>query len=94
MHVLASDEVNSLIIPLSNLRDILLEVKNEICSHPRLALPNDLHENIWEYCLIMCVPPIVMEYFLIAILSIPLIDNCLEMDLYRVHNLPTLQLEL
>ena len=38
----------------------------------------------------MWVSPIAMEDFLIVILSIPLIDNFLQMDLYEVYNLPAL----
>ena len=38
--------------------------------------------------------PIIMEGFLIIILSIPLADQSLHMDLYRVYNLPALHPEL
>ena len=42
----------------------------------------------------MQVSPIVIKGFLIVILSIPLVDKSLQMDLYEVHNLPTLHPEL
>ena len=46
MHILASHKVNPLIVPPSDLRNILLDVKNEIYSHPRLALHDGLDVNI------------------------------------------------
>ena len=36
----------------------------------------------------------MMEGFLIVILSIPLVDKSLQMDLYKVYNLPVLHPEL
>ena len=38
--------------------------------------------------------PIMMEGFLIVNLLIPLVDKSLQMDLYRVYNLPALHPEL
>ena len=38
MCILASYEVNPLVVPPSDLRNILLDVKNETNSHPRLEL--------------------------------------------------------
>ena len=32
---------------------------------------------------------IIMEDFLLVILTVPLVDKSLQMDLYKVHNLPT-----
>ena len=58
MHVLASHEVILLIVLPFGLRNILLDVKNEICSHPRLAVPDDLNVSIWAYYSDMHVPPL------------------------------------
>ena len=33
--------------------------------------------------------PIVLENYLMLILTVPLIDTSLQMNLYKVHNLPT-----
>ena len=60
----------------------------------QLKLPDNPDNNIWAYYLIMRVTPIVMEDFLLLILSIPLIYKSLKMKLYRVHNLPALKLQL
>ena len=37
---------------------------------------------------------IIMEDFLLVILTVPLVDKSLQMDLYKVHNLPTLHPKL
>ena len=60
----------------------------------RLRLPEDLTKNIWSYYSLMRVTPVVMENFLAIILTVPLIDISLQMNVYRVHNLPTLHPEL
>ena len=81
MHILASCEVNALIIAPSDPRNILLDVKDEFHSHPRLSLSNDLDMIIWVYYSIMHKTPTVMEDFLIIILSILLINRSLQTDL-------------
>ena len=62
--------------------------------NPRLRLPEDPTKNIWSYYSLMRVTPVVMENFLAIILTVPLIDISLQMNVYRVHNLPTLHPEL
>ena len=94
MCVLASHEMKSLIVAPSDLRSILLDVRKEICTHPRLAQPDDPDVNIWGYISIMQASPIVMEDFFLLILSIPLIDKSLQMYPYRVYSLPALHPEL
>ena len=42
----------------------------------------------------MKVTPIVMEDFLLVILTVPLADQSLVMNLYKVHNMPALHPEL
>ena len=42
----------------------------------------------------MEITPIVMDDFLLIILTIPLTDQSLEMDLYKIYNLPALHPEL
>ena len=42
----------------------------------------------------MQVAPIMMEGFLIVFLLIPLVDKSLQMDLYKVYNLPVLHPDL
>ena len=42
----------------------------------------------------MKVTPIIMKNFLLVILTIPLADQSLVMNLYKVHNMPVLHPEL
>ena len=62
--------VNPLIVLLSDLRKSLLDMKDEICLHPRLVLPDDKDVNHWAYYTSMQVLPIVTEDFVVIILSI------------------------
>ena len=61
--------------------------------NPRLQLPEDPNINIWNYS-IMKTTPIVMDDFLLIILTIPLTDQSSEMDLYKIYNLPALHPKL
>ena len=97
MRVLSSKQVNPLIIPppfQDTLRKILAKVKEDMNRNPRLRLPEDPNLNIWNYYTIMKITPIVMDDFLLILLTIPLTDQSLEMDLYKIYNLPTLHPKL
>ena len=84
MRVLSSRQVNPLIIPPDSMRKVLAKVKEDMNRNPRLRLPEDPNFNIWNYYTIMKITPIVMDDFLLILLTIPLTDLSLEMDLYRV----------
>ena len=94
MRVLATYRVNSVMISPYSLRHLLEQVKEDMKRNPRLRLPEDPDENIWSYYSLMRVTPVVMEHFLAVILTIPLLDISLQMNVYKVHNLPTLHPEL
>ena len=74
LRVLSSRQVNPLIIPPDSLRKVLAQVKEDMKRTPRLQLPEDPNFNIWNYYLIMKITPIVMDDFLLIILTIPLTD--------------------
>ena len=94
LRVLSSKQVNPLIIPPDALRKVLAHIKDDMRRNPRLQLPEDPNVNIWNYYPIMKITPIVMDDFLLIILTIPLTDQSLEMNLYKVYNLPALHPEL
>ena len=94
LRVLSTRQVNPLIIPLDTLQKVLAKVKEDMNRNPRLKLPKDLNLNIWNYYTIMKITPIVMDDFLLILLTIPLTDQSLEMDLYKIYNLPTLHPKL
>ena len=94
LRVLSSKQVNPLIIPPDSLRKVLAQVKEDMKRNPRLQLPKDPNINIWNYYSIMKITPIVLDDFLLIILTIPLTDQSLEMDLYKIYNLPALHPKL
>ena len=94
MRVLATYTVNSVMLPPDALRRVLERIKEDMKRNPRLQLPEDPDRNIWTYYSIMRITPIVMENFLLVVLTVPIIDTSLQMNVYRVHNLPTLHPEL
>ena len=57
-------------------------------------LSEDPSQNIWTYYNIIKVTPIMMDDYLMVILTIPLIDSSLDVNLYKVHNLPMLHPQL
>ena len=69
-------------------------MKEDMNRNPRLKLPEEPNLNIWNYYMIMKITPIVMDDFLLILLTIPLTDQSLEMDLYKIYNLPTLHSKL
>ena len=94
LRVLSSKQVNPLIIPPDALRGVLAHIKEDMKRNPRLQLPDDPNVNIWNYYPIMKITPIVMDDFLLIILTIPLTDQSLKMNLYKVYNLPALHPKL
>ena len=94
MRALASQELNPMIIPPDILMNILHKIETDIKSHARLKLCDDLETNIWSYYGTIKLTPIVLEDNLMLILTVPLIDQSLHMNLYKVHNLPMLHLTL
>ena len=90
MRALASQELNPMIIPPDILKNILHRIETDIKSHARLKLCEDPEVNIWSYYGTIKLTPIVLEDYLMLILTVPLVDQSLHMNLYRVYNLPML----
>ena len=90
MTALASQELNPMIIPPDILKNILHKIETDIKSHARLKLCEDPETNIWSYYGTIKLTPIVLEDYLMLILTVPLIDQSLHMNLYKAYNLPML----
>ena len=90
MRALALQELNPMIISLDILKNILHRIEMDIKSHARLKLCKDTETNIWSYYRTIKLTPIVLEDYLMLILTVPLIDQSLHMNLYKVYNLPML----
>ena len=88
MRMLASQELNPMIIPPDILKTILHKIEEDIKSNARLKLCEDPKTNIWSYYGTVKLTPIILQDYLMLILTVPLVDQSLQMDLYKVHNLP------
>ena len=94
MRVLASQELNLLIIPLDILKTILNRIMEDIKSNARLRFSEDPKTNIWAYYDNVKLNAIVIQDYLMLILTVSLIDHSLQMNLYKVYNLPMLHPKL
>ena len=90
MRALASQELNPMVILPDILKKILHKIEDDIKSNARLKLCEDPETNIWTYYGTVKLTPIVLPDYLMLILTIPLVDQSLQMNLYKVHNLPML----
>ena len=59
MRALASHELNPMIIPPDILKRILHKIEEDIKSNARLKLCEDPETNIWSYCGIVKLIPMV-----------------------------------
>ena len=91
MRALASQELNPMLVPPDILKKILHKIVEDIKSNARLRLCEDPETNIWSYYGTIKLTPIVLQDYLMLILTVPLIDQSLQMNLYKIHNLPMLQ---
>ena len=90
MGALASQELNPMIIPPNILKKILHKILEDIKSNARLKLCEDPETNIWSYYGTVKLTPIDLQDYLMLILTVPLVDQSLQMNLYKVHNLSML----
>ena len=94
VRALVSQGLNPMIIPPDILKTILHKIEIDFKSHARLKLCEDPDTNIWSYYRTIKLTPIVLEDYLMLILTVPLVDQSMHMHLYKVHILPMLHLTL
>ena len=94
LRVMATEKPSPLVIAPNRLREVLVRVKEHIKPNPRLALPENPDEDIWSYYSFMRITPVMTNQFLVVVIAIPLVDQSLQLDLYKVHNLPAIHPEL
>ena len=87
-------EVDPIMIPPPPLRELLAEAEKEMAHNPRLELPYKIDTDIYKYYTVMKITPVVVGDMMAMLLTIPLIDKSLKMNVYKVHNLPALDPEL
>ena len=105
LRAMATHQCSPVLISPPALRTLLRKVKDRITPNPRLKLPYHIDKDIWKFYDVLKVTLVVLDRLLVILLTIsnrllvillmiPLTDQSLEMNLYRVHNLPLTTLDL
>ena len=89
LQIMTNHRATSVVIPPVALRRLLLRIEDRMRTNPRLRLPYDpCTGEIWKYYSVIKVTPIVMDKMLVILMTIPVLDKTLELNIYQVHNLP------
>ena len=91
LRVMTTQRASPAVIPPIALRDLLRKVRAKMKPNPHLRLPYDPDtQDIWKYYKVIKITPIVIDKLLVILLTIPIIDSTLELNIYRTHNLPAI----
>ena len=89
LRIMSSHKATSVVIPPVALRKLLVKIENRMRTNPRLKLKYDPRAGgIWKYYSVIKMTPIVMDKMLLILMTIPVLDKSLELNIYQVHNLP------
>ena len=91
LRVMASNKIDPVMIPPSPLRGLLKNIEEEMRYNPRLKLPYDPDTEVYMFYSIVQITPVVVEDTLVMLLTIPLMDKSLKLNIYQIHSLPALQ---
>ena len=95
LRIMNSHRLDPTVMPVSQLRELLKYVQQEIEGSPRLELPLDLNSHdIQGYYNIIRVTALLTDDVLFLVMTIPLKDTSLQINVYKVHNLPLIQPKL
>ena len=93
LQVMTTQRASPAIIPPIALRDLLRRVRAKMKPNPHLRLPYDPDtEDIWKHYKVIKISPVVIDKLLVILLTIPIIDSTLELNIYHIHNLPAIPL--
>ena len=91
LRIMSNHKATSAVIPRVALRRLLVRIENRMRANPRLRLPYDPRAGeIWKYYSVIKVTPIVMDRMLVILMTIPVLDKTLELNIYQVRNLPAI----
>ena len=91
LRIMSNCKATSAVISPVALRRLLLRIEDCMRANPRLRLPYDPKAGeIWKYYGVIKVTPIVMDKMLVILMTIPVLDKTLELNIYQVHNLPAI----
>ena len=95
LRIMNSHHFYPIIMHVSQLRELLKYVHQEIEGSPRLELPLELNSHdIQGYYNVIRVTALLTDDVLFIVMTIPLKDTSLQMNVYKVHNLPLIHLKL
>ena len=91
LRIMSNHKATSAVIPPVALRRLLIRIEDRMHANPHLRLPYDPRaREIWKYYGVIKVTPIVMDKMLVILMTIPVLDKTLELNIYQVHNLPAI----
>ena len=91
LRIMSNHKATSAVISPVALRRLLLKIEDCMHANPRLRLSYDPRAGgIWKYYSVIKVTPIVMDKMLVILMTIPVLDKTLELNIYQVHNLPAI----
>ena len=91
LRIMSNHKATSAVISPVALRRLLLKIEDRMRANPRLRLPYDPRAGgILKYYSIIKVIPIVIDKMLVILMTIPVLDKTLELNIYQVHNLPAI----
>ena len=91
LRIMTNHKATLAVIPPVALRRLLVRIEDRMRANPRLRLPYDPRAGeIWKYYGVIKVTPIVMDKMLVILMTIPVLDKTLELNIYQVHNLPAI----
>ena len=91
LRIMSNHKATSAVIPPVAFRRLLLKIEDCMHTNPRLRLPHDPRAGgIWKYYSVIKVTPMVMDRMLVILMTIPVLDKTLELNIYQVHNLPAI----
>ena len=91
LRIMTNHKATSAVITPVALRRLLIKIEDRMHTNPQLRLPYDPQTGeIWKYYSVIKVIPIVMDKMLVILMTIPVLDKTLELNIYQVHNLPAI----
>ena len=89
LQIMATHKATPIVIPPEALCNLLRKVIQQLRPNQWLRFPYDPEgTGIWKYYDNIRVYPVLTDNMLVILLTIPIIDTTLELNIYRVHNLP------
>ena len=91
LQIMATHKATPIVIPPEALCSLLKKVVQQLRPNMWLRLPYDPEgTGIWKYYDNIRVYPVLTDNMLVILLTIPILDTTLELNIYRVHNLPAI----